>query len=79
MPADVSPYAIFGWPRGGVVMTPNTAANHTPSLGSDAPSYKIRHAIFGHTRASAILFVWSRDPSWANQGCPGWLHVTTPR
>ena len=28
-------------------------------------------------RASAILFVWSRDPSWANPGVPGCTDVTT--
>ena len=28
-------------------------------------------------RASAILFVWSRDPSWANPGGPGCTDVTT--
>ena len=28
-------------------------------------------------RASAILFVWSRDPSWANPGVPGCSDVTT--
>ena len=41
MVGDASAYAIFGWPRGGVVMTPNAAANHTPSLGSDAPDDKM--------------------------------------
>ena len=34
-------------------------------------------AIFGRPCASAILFVWSRDPSWANPGGPGCTHVIT--
>ena len=32
-------------------------------------------AIFGRTRVRAILLVWSHDPSWTNQGCPGYVHV----
>ena len=57
MPADVSACAIFGWPRGGVVMTPNAAANHTPSLGSDAPDDKMRAPYLGvHVRRPFCLF-----------------------
>ena len=46
MPADVSSCAIFGWPRGGVI-TPNAAANHTPSLGRDVPDDKMRAPYLG--------------------------------
>ena len=57
MPGDVSSCAIFGWPRGGVVMTPNAAANHTPSLSSDAPDDKMRAPYLGvHMRRPFCLF-----------------------
>ena len=67
MVGDVSPYAIFGWPRGGVVMTPNTAANHTPSLGSDAPDDKMRAPYLeGHVRRPFCLFghMTPHEPIW---------------
>ena len=57
MPGDVSPYAIFGWPRGGVVMTPNAVANQTPLLSSDALDDKMRTPYLGvHVRRLFCLF-----------------------
>ena len=57
MPADVSACAIFGWPRGGVVMTPKAAANHAPSHSSDAPDDKMRAPYLGvHVRRPFCLF-----------------------
>ena len=57
MPGDVSSCALFGWPRGGVVMTPNAAANHKPSLSSDAPDDKMRAPYLGvHVRRPFCLF-----------------------
>ena len=55
--------AIFGLPRGGVVMTPNAAANHTPSLSSDAPDNKMRAPYLGvHVCRPFCLFGQSGMP-----------------
>ena len=57
MPADVSPYAIFGRARCLVLMTPKAAANHTPSLSSDAPDDKMHAPYLGvHVRQPFCLF-----------------------
>ena len=57
MVGDVSAYAIFGWPRGGVVMTPNAAANQAAPLGSDAPDDKMRAPYLGvHVHRPFCLF-----------------------
>ena len=73
--ADVSRCAIFSRPRPCAVMTRRPQPISTPLPRRDAPSDAA--AMLRRPRASAILFVWSRDPSWANPGCPGCTHVTT--
>ena len=57
MVGDVSRCAIFGWPRGGVVMMRIAAANHAPSLGGDPPDDKMRAPYLGvHVRQPFCLF-----------------------
>ena len=57
MGGDVSPRAIFGRPRGSVVMMPKAPANHAASLTSDAPSDKTRVPYLGvYVRQPFCLF-----------------------
>ena len=57
MPADVSPYAIFGRARCLVLMTPKAAANHAALLSSDAPSDMMHAPYLGvHVRRPFCLF-----------------------
>ena len=70
VPGYVSPYTLFGWPRSGVVMTPNAATNHTLSLSSDSPNDKMRAPYLEvHVRTPYCLFGHVTP-----QGCPGYLH-----
>ena len=69
--------AIFSTPRPCAVMTRRPQPISAPLPCGDAPSDGDAAAMLRRTRASAILFVWSRDPSWANPGVPRWCDVST--